>query len=45
MRPGNRKVAGEMLFEAFIPLQPAASNTKLPHTVSRTIFQFNLTAG
>jgi hypothetical protein len=37
-------VAGEILFEALMPLHPAPSNKPLPNVASRTIFQFNLTA-
>jgi hypothetical protein len=43
MKPGRRKVAGEMLFEALMPLHPAPSDIIATPIASRRIFQFNLT--
>jgi hypothetical protein len=43
MNPGRRNVAGEMLFEALMPLHPAPSDKMAAPTANRRIFQFNLT--
>ena len=46
MRPGRRKVAGETLFDAWMPLQPAAPNaSKAVSAPSRMHFQFQATGG
>jgi hypothetical protein len=43
MKPGRRKVAGEMLFVALMPLHPAPSAKMAAPIANRRIFQFNLT--
>jgi hypothetical protein len=44
MMPGSRKVAGDTLWLALMPLQPIpASDNNVAASVSRRIFQFNLT--
>jgi hypothetical protein len=43
MKPGRRNVAGEMLFEALMPLHRAASDSRAAQTTNHRIFQFNLT--
>lgn len=45
MKPGRRKVAGDMLLEARIPLQPAPSASKATRTAARNHFQFHFTGG
>ena len=41
--PGNKKEAGETLWEVLTPLHPAPSDKTAPHIANRAIFQFNLT--
>jgi len=45
IKPGSRKVAGDTLCVALMPLQPAPSDTMVPPIANTAIFQFNLTAG
>jgi len=45
MRPGRRKVAGEMLFDARMPLQPALNAITTSKLATRNHFQFHFTRG
>jgi hypothetical protein len=43
IKPGRRNVAGDTLFEAWMPLQPAPQMTALRASTSRMQFQFSFT--
>jgi hypothetical protein len=43
MSPGRRKVAGETLWLAFMPLQPAVSSNALHAQIGKSSLRFNLT--
>lgn len=43
--PGKRKSKGEMLFEAWMPLQPAANANKATSAIERNHFQFQCISG
>lgn len=42
-RPGNRKLAGETLWDALIPLQPPPSKAKLARSKAKPTFLFDFT--
>jgi hypothetical protein len=42
-KPGKKKVAGETLLLALMPLQPALANASARSIASSVILQFNLT--
>jgi hypothetical protein len=43
INPGRRKVAGETLWLAFMPLQPAVSSNALHAPIGKSSLRFNLT--
>lgn len=43
MRPGTRKVAGETLWDALMPLQPVMDRVKAQEKAPIATFQFNFT--
>jgi hypothetical protein len=43
IKPGSRNVAGEMLWEAVIPLQPVTATIKVSPKAKLNILVFNLT--
>jgi len=43
IRPGKKKVAGEMLLLALMPLQPAQMTSANKQNVNRRFFEFSIT--